>query len=76
MVGMLTGAFVYSAVMIAVDGLSGFRPIPAIIAGTLVGGVIGFLFAGSATHDESELTHFNVEGKDLVVVTGVTELGG
>jgi hypothetical protein len=48
LVGILTGAFVYSAIMIAVDGVSEFRPVPAILAGTLVGGVLGFKFGGEA----------------------------
>lgn len=45
LVGMLAGVFAYSAVALAMDGMAGFRPMPAIVAGLLVGGIVGFLFA-------------------------------
>ena len=48
LIGMLTGAFAYSAIMIVVDGIDGFRRAPAILAGTLVGGVLGFHLSGPA----------------------------
>jgi hypothetical protein len=47
-VGMLTGAFVFSAIMIAADGIGGFRPGSTILPGTLMGGALGFQFGGEA----------------------------
>ena len=46
LVGVLIGAFGYSAVMLVVDGISEFRPIPAVLAGILVGGGVGFWIGG------------------------------
>ena len=39
--GVLVGPAVYSAVMVAVEGLY-FRPGPALLAGVLVGGAVGW----------------------------------